>query len=242
MKPAVVFDNVRKQYGRVVAVDRVDISLHPGSIVGLIGHNGAGKSTCLQMLAGLVRPTEGRVLVDGHDVVQHPAIARARLGVVAEEPALYEYLSAREFLEFVCDVRGADGLEDALELCALGADADRLIREYSQGMRRRTAIAASLIGAPSVVVLDEALNGLDPIAAARVKQALRDARARGQTVILSTHVVETVESLADRVVMLGQGRVIADMPTEGMQPGELEQRFLTTLEERAQAGVSEDAN
>jgi ABC-2 type transport system ATP-binding protein len=230
MTAAVVFENVRKQYGRVVAVNRVDLTLPTGCVVGLIGHNGAGKSTCLQMLSGLVRPTEGRVLVDGVDVVAEPLAARERLGVVSEEPALYEYLSAREFLEFVAEVRGVDALDEALALCALGADADRLIREYSQGMRRRTAIAAALIGRPPVLVLDEALNGLDPIAAARVKEALRDARSRGQTVVLSTHVVETVQSLADRVVMLGQGNVIADTTTDGMQPGELERLFLSRLE------------
>ena len=232
MSAAVVFDNVRKQYGRVVAVSRVDLTLQSGSIVGLIGHNGAGKSTCLQMLSGLVRPTEGRILVEDVDVVDSPLEARKRIGVVAEEPALYEYLTAREFLSFVSEVRGVDGLDEALELCALGSDADRLIREYSQGMRRRTAIAAALIGEPAVVVLDEALNGLDPIAAARVKDALRAARARGQTVILSTHAVETVQSLADRVVMLGQGLVIADTPTAGLQPGALEELFLKALEQR----------
>ena len=115
MTPAVVFENVRKQYGRVIAVDHVDVSLAPGSIVGLIGHNGAGKSACLQMMAGLVRPTEGRVRIDGVDVVREPQRARKHLGVVAEEPALYEYLTARELLEFVSEVRGVDGLDEGLE-------------------------------------------------------------------------------------------------------------------------------
>jgi len=152
--PAIRFENVRKVFGKVVAVDHIDISIEPGSFVGIIGHNGAGKSTSLRMLMGLVRPTEGRVFVDGVDVHAHPLEARKRLGAVPEEVAVYPYLTAREFLEFVAEVRGGGDIERALELTGLGEDADRLLREYSQGMRRKTALAAALVGSPPVLVLD----------------------------------------------------------------------------------------
>lgn len=228
---AVVFDGVRKEYGRVVAVDRVDLRIEAGSFVGLIGHNGAGKSTCLKMLMGLLRPTQGTVSIGGHDVVKAPVEARRQLGAVPEEPALYEYLSAREHLEFVASVRGGGDVAAALELSGLGVDADRLIREYSQGMRRKTALAAATLGAPQVLVLDEALNGLDPPSAARVKGALRRYVDQGGTVILSTHVVETVQAVADRVVMLAHGKVVADERTADIGEAGLEKLFLEKLEQ-----------
>jgi len=236
MSTAIRFEQVRKVYGTVVAVDRVDVSIEPGSFVGLIGHNGAGKSTCLRMLMGLLRPTEGRVLVDGVDTAAEPLEARKRVGAVPEEPALYEYLTAREFLEFVAEVRGAPDIADALALTGLGRDADRMIREYSQGMRRKTALAAAMLGDPAVLVLDEALNGLDPPSAARVKSALRDAVDRGRTVLLSTHVVETVQAVADRVVMLAHGRVVADERTASLGADGLERLFLERLAETTERG------
>jgi len=228
---------VRKSFGPVVAVDRIDLVVEPGTFVGLIGHNGAGKSTVLRMITGLLRPTEGQVRIGGVDVVAQPLEARQRFGAVPETPALYEYLTAREFLEFVAEVRGADDIDEALDLTGLGSDADRLIREYSQGMRRKTALAAAMLGKPEVLVLDEALNGLDPPSAARVKNALRVCADRGQTVLLSTHVVETVQAVADRVVMLAHGRVVADENTAEMEPGALERLFLERLAESRDAGI-----
>jgi ABC-2 type transport system ATP-binding protein len=230
MSAAIELRGVRKTYGRVVAVDRVDLSID-GGFVGLIGHNGAGKSTCLKMLMGLLRPTEGTVHLHGVDVVQQPEQARALLGAVPEEPAVYDYLTAREFLEFVAEVRGVDSFDEELQLTGLGGDADRLIREYSQGMRRKTALAAALLGRPKVLVLDEALNGLDPPSAAVVKEALRQRVSEGATVLLSTHVVETVAAVADRVVMLAHGRVVADEQVDDIGEQGLEQLFLEKLEQ-----------
>lgn len=240
MSAAVLFHNVRKTYGRVVAVERVDLSLEPGSFVGLIGHNGAGKSTCLSMLMGLKRPTEGAVSVHGVDVHTDPRAARALMGAVPEHPALYEYLTAREFLEFIAEVRGGGDVADALDLTGLGEDADRLIREYSQGMRRKTALAAAVLGEPKVLVLDEALNGLDPPSASRVKAFLKRRVDAGATVILSTHVVETVQAVADRVVMLAHGRVVADERVANIGERGLEALFLEKLEETHQQGKSKE--
>lgn len=225
---AIQLDGVRRAFGRTLAVDRVDLTVSSGEIVGLIGHNGAGKSTCLGMIMGLVAPGEGHVRIAGHDVVTAPDAARAALGAVPEHPAVFEWLSAREFLSFVADVRGGDP-ERALEITGLGDDADRLIREYSQGMRRKVAIAAAMLGDPKALVLDEALNGLDPPSAVRVKTALRAYADAGGAVLLSTHVVETVASLADRVVMLARGRVVEDRAVEGLGPGELERLFLERI-------------
>jgi len=205
-------DDVSKEYGRVRAVQDLSLELQAGELVGLVGPNGAGKSTTIQMLAGQLLPTRGNIEVQGVDVVERPGEARKFIGYVPEEPRLYDYLSAREMLEFVVEIRGSGDVDSALELTGLGSDAERLIREYSQGMRRKTALACAMISKPPLLILDEALNGLDPPSALRVGEALRAACAEGATVLLSTHVLETLERLADRVVMIEAGRIVADLP------------------------------
>lgn len=217
---------LRKTFGRVVAVDHVDLIVQPGEFVGLIGHNGAGKSTLLKMLAGQLLPTAGSVKLAGADMLADPNAARARLGFVPEEAPLWDYLSAREFLEFVIGVRGQGDLQAALELAGLGPDSDRLIREYSQGMRRKTALAAALVANPPVIVLDEALNGLDPASAARTKAMLKARCQDGACVLFSTHILETVAAVADRVVVMAKGRVVGDQRLEDISPGGLEALFM----------------
>lgn len=233
---AIEIRGLRKEFGRVVAVEQVDLVAEPGEFVALIGHNGAGKSTTIKVLTGQLLPTAGRVHVGGVDVVQDPGGAREQLGYVPEEPALYEYLTAREFLELVVSLRGGGDLDAALALTGLGDDADRLIREYSQGMRRKTALAAAVVSRPPVVILDEALNGLDPPSAARVKESLRALCEQGTTVLLSTHVLETVERVADRVVMLAHGRVVADERVRDIGAQGLEALFLERIGESLDRG------
>lgn len=203
-----------RDFGRVRAVDTLSFSLKPGEFVGFVGPNGAGKSTTIRMLTAQLLPTRGSVRVAGVDVVEQPNEARKHIGFVPEEPALYDYLTAREMVSFAARLRGAstDAVEEVLSLSGLGGDADRLIREYSQGMRRKTALACALVARPPLLVLDEALNGLDPPSAARVADALADACSRGQAVLLSTHVLDTLERVADRIVMVAAGRVLADVP------------------------------
>ncbi|MEC8193274.1 MAG: ABC transporter ATP-binding protein [Myxococcota bacterium] len=208
--PAIAVNGLRKEYGRVVAVDGIDLVAQPGEFVGLVGHNGAGKTTTIRMLTGQLAPTAGTVVVAGADVVADPGAARRMLGTVPEHPTLYEYLSAREMIEFVAEIRGSGDVDWALGVAGLGTDADRLIREYSQGMRRKTALAAALVARPPVLVLDEALNGLDPASAVRVVGVLNELRQDGATVILSTHILDTLEKVADRIVLMEQGSVVID--------------------------------
>lgn len=226
---AIEIQGLRKEYGRVVAVDHVSFSVQPGELVALIGHNGAGKSTTIKVLTGQLLPTQGSVHIAGVDVLKDPGEARKKLGYVPEDPRLYDYLTCREFLELVADLRGHVGIDEALALAGLGEDADRLIREYSQGMRRRTALAAAVLGKPPVLVLDEAINGLDPPSANRVKSGLRALCDDGAAVLLSTHVLDTVERLADRVVMLAHGRVVADERVETIGEEGLERLFLERI-------------
>ncbi len=236
MSELVSVQGLSRSFGPVKAVQDVSFALPPGQFVGLIGHNGAGKSTTLKMLMGMLRPSSGRVLVGGVDVHAQPKEARALMGVVPEEPPLYEELSALEFLQFVAELRGASNVEEVLELTGLESDARRLIREYSQGMRRKTALAAAMLGKPKLLLLDEAINGLDPPSAALWKKALRQRVDEGTTVLLSTHVVETVEAVADRVLMMAHGKLVADLSAGGLSKGQLEELFLERLAESQAEG------
>lgn len=226
---AIVVRDLEKSYGATRVLHGLSFQVEPGELVAFIGHNGAGKSTTLKILTGQLRPSAGQVSIGGIDVLADPGGARTRFGYVPEDPALYDYLTCREFLELVSELRGGGDLDAALALAALGADADRLIREYSQGMRRRTALAAAVVGKPAVLVLDEALNGLDPPSAARVKASLRALCDDGCAVLLSTHVLETVEKVADRVVMLAHGRVVADERVADIGEEGLERLFLERI-------------
>ncbi len=215
--PILVASGLRKVYGKVVAVDDISLTVEPGTLLGLVGPNGAGKSTTIRMISGQLTPSAGTVSVSGVDVAQDPNGARARIGYVPEEPRLYDYLTAREMVEFVAEIRGGGDVDAALAVAALGEDALRPIQEYSQGMRRKTALACAMVARPPLYVLDEALNGLDPPSAARVTAALRAACDAGAAVILSTHVLDTLEKIADRLVMVRGGRVVADLPGSEME-------------------------
>ncbi|NOY28368.1 MAG: ABC transporter ATP-binding protein [Oligoflexia bacterium] len=222
---AVAVDGLRKEYGKIVAVDQVSFSLKPGEFVGLVGPNGAGKSTTFKMLTGQILSTAGSARIMGVDVLAQPAQARRYMGIVPEHPKLYAYLSAREMITFAARIRSSDPTADpdpdrvdqALQIAGLGDDADRLIHEYSQGMHRKTALACALVADPPVLLLDEALNGLDPPSAERVLDSLQQRCAAGACVLLSTHVIDTLGRVADRVIVVQHGRVSADVPVAELE-------------------------
>ena len=197
--------NLHKRYGTTQAVKGLSFELFSGDFVGFIGGNGAGKSTTIKMITGQLSPSEGSILIDGNDIVSSPNIARNLVGYVPEFPALYEYLTGREMLEFACQVRKNGQVTTGINIAGLGDDIDRLIREYSQGMRRKMAIACAMVSDPPILVLDEALNGLDPSSVKRITSLLEERRKSGTCILLSTHVLDTLEKLATRIVFIEKG-------------------------------------
>ncbi len=204
-----------RDYGAFRAVDHLDLRVERGELFGFLGPNGAGKTTTVKMMVGLLRPTEGTVLVDGLDVRSETGRVKARVGYVAEEPQLYEKLTCREFLTFCGELYGVPVREarrrgdEWLDFMALAEQADKLIENLSHGLRQRVALGAALIHRPPVLFLDEPTVGLDPRSARQVKDYLRELCRGGTTVFLTTHILEIAERICDRVGILDRGRLRA---------------------------------
>ena len=215
-------DALVKRFHRVPAVDGVSFSVRAGELVGLIGPNGAGKSTTLRTVCGELLPDEGEVRVAGHDVTKEPLAARRVTGYVPQGVRLFPFLTAQELLDFVGEVKGlAPDDRDAqvaelLERLALDDARHRLTRELSGGTARKLALAAAMLGTPPLLVLDESLNGIDPRAAFTVKEMLRHHTDGGGAVVLASHVLETMERLCTRVLLLHQGRVLDDLDRDAL--------------------------
>lgn len=214
---AIQSENLGKRYGKRTVVENVSLTVPEGTFYAFLGPNGAGKSTVIRCLTGLTAPTEGRVTVAGCDVSADPLTLKARIGIVSEDIALYEKLGAGEFLEWAGQMRGLTPRESArrvaelLALLDLSADADRLIAEYSLGMKKKTALAFALLHAPSVLFLDEPFNGVDALSVRTLCAVLTElTRNRGVTVFFTSHVLETVERLADRAAVIQNGTILAE--------------------------------
>ena len=203
--------DVSRWYGNVVAVNGVGFSLGAG-VTGLLGPNGAGKSTLLHMIAGLLRPSAGTVTVDGRTTYGDPEVFR-RVGLVPEREAVFGYLTGRAFVRLNADLQGVpaatDAVERALATVELTGAADRALVTYSKGMRQRAKVAAALVHDPGVLVLDEPFNGMDPRQRLHMMDLLRDLARDGRTILFSSHILEEVERVAERVLVVVGGRLAA---------------------------------
>jgi ABC-2 type transport system ATP-binding protein len=216
-----------KRFGDVVAVDELDLSIPFGTVYGFVGPNGAGKTTTLRMLAGLLKPDEGEALVDGTEASQRSELTET-LGYLPAEAPLYDELTGREQLQYAAQFRrldDGDRVEEALARYDLVDAADRRVDGYSTGMRRKLGLAQATLHEPSVLILDEPLNGLDPGATRTVRELVEGVSDDGTAVMVSSHDLATVESLCDRVGIVSEGRLVADA-----SPGKLS------------ASVAEDAD
>jgi ABC-2 type transport system ATP-binding protein len=208
--PPVVARGLVKRYGELVAVDHVDLTVEHGDVFGYLGPNGAGKTTSLRMLLGLIRPSEGRAELFGRDPLVHGAKALDGVAGFVEGPAFYPYLSARRNLELLSDYD--DGprsrIDEVLDLVELRDRARDRVGGYSHGMKQRLGIAASLLRAPRLLLLDEPTTGLDPAGMRDMRQLVRRLAAEGITILLSSHLLYEVEDLCNRVAIVRRGRVV----------------------------------
>jgi ABC-2 type transport system ATP-binding protein len=204
-----------KQYGHFTAVDGVSLDVQPGEIHGFLGPNGAGKTTTLKMIAGLLKPTSGRIVVNGHDVATDAESAKASLGFIPDRPFIYEKLTAGEFLRFHGGLYGLedDGIagrvREMLELFELARWEDELVESFSHGMKQRVVMCAAFLHRPRAVVVDEPMVGLDPRGARLIKDVFRTMSARGVGILMSTHTLEVAQEMCDRISIILKGRIIA---------------------------------
>jgi ABC-2 type transport system ATP-binding protein len=207
---AIELRGVTKRYGDVTALDDVSLSVAEGEIFGFLGPNGAGKSTTIDILLDFVRPTAGSASVLGYDAQADSLAVRRRVGVLPDGYHLYDRLTARHHLEFAVASKDADDDIDAvLERVGLADAADRRAGGFSKGMKQRLVLAMALVGEPEVLVLDEPTTGLDPNGARKMREIIREERDRGATVFFSSHILEQVEAVCDRVGILRDGRLVA---------------------------------
>jgi ABC-2 type transport system ATP-binding protein len=216
MAPAVAVRDLRKLYGNKAAVDGLNLTVPRGCFFGFLGPNGAGKTTTIRMLMGLAPPTSGSMELLGMPMPEQSAGIKQRIGLVPDESLLFDHLTGAEFVEFVGRMYGLDrsvARERAGELLALfqlDENHRKLIGEYSKGMRKRVAMAAALIHRPELFLMDEPFEGVDAVGARLMKDLLLDQVRRGATIFLTSHVLEVVERLCDRVAIIHEGRLVVD--------------------------------
>jgi len=248
-------DHITKCYGRLRAVDDVSFEVLPGEVFAFLGPNGAGKTTTIKMLAGLLSPDEGSIEVCGHRMSSDARAAKAQLAYVPDQPFLYEKLSAREFLSFVGQMYGLDPAVCEQRAAAymvrlqVTEFADQLAEGYSHGMKQRVVLAAALIHDPQVLIVDEPMIGLDPRTVRTVKDILRQRAEDGRTVFMSTHTLDVAESIADRIAIIHQGRIVscgtlAELRAQAAHEHRLEDIFLelTRPDEPSDAQLIEEAS
>jgi ABC-2 type transport system ATP-binding protein len=204
-----------KKYGSFTAVDGVTLEVGRGEIHGFLGPNGAGKTTTIRMIAGLLKPSSGRILVNGHNLQSEPELAKASLGFIPDRPFIYEKLTAGEFLRFHAGLYGLDGpgvperVREMLELFELSRWEDELVESFSHGMKQRLVMCAAFLHRPQAVLVDEPMVGLDPRGARLIKDVFRRMSESGVAILMSTHTLEVAQEMCDRISIILKGKIIA---------------------------------
>jgi ABC-2 type transport system ATP-binding protein len=240
---ALEIKSLHKRFSRP-AVDGLDLTIRSGEFYALLGPNGAGKTTTLRMVAGLLRPDQGSISIFGIDALTQPIEAKRVTAWVSDEPMIYDKLTPTEYLEFVAGLWGIDGASAArraaelIDLLGLGPHAHSRCEGFSKGMRQKVALAGALVHEPRLIILDEPLTGLDASAARQVKDVLLDKVRGGCTIIMTTHILEVAERMAERIGVIANGRLIAEGTLEelrgraGQGRTSLEEVFLTLVAEQ----------
>jgi ABC-2 type transport system ATP-binding protein len=251
MPDACAINGLVKRFGSKLAVDRLSFRVPPGMLYAFLGANGAGKTTTLRMISGLIRPDAGEIFVNGIDAIAEPLRAKQPLAYIPDDPVLYGKLNPMEHLEFVSALWGIDAVtarrraQELLERLSLWDRRHEWIETCSRGMKQKIALASALIHEPRLILLDEPLTGLDAGAARLVKDMLAEFLHGGGTVILTTHILEVAERLAERIGIISQGRLLAEgtlsdlRSRSGRSAGSLEDIFLQLL---ADEKISSEGN
>lgn len=211
----ILVEQLVKLYGSFRAVDGVSLEVAPGEIHGFLGPNGAGKTTTIRMIAGLLKPSSGRIVVNGHDMASETAQAKGSLGFIPDRPFLYEKLTAGEFLRFHAALYGLAGnglarrIGEILELFELARWQGELVESFSHGMKQRLVMCAAFLHRPRAVVVDEPMVGLDPRGARLIKDIFRHMSSQGVAILMSTHTLEVAQEMCDRISIIQSARIIA---------------------------------
>lgn len=235
-------EGLTKYYGRRCVVRDLGFSISDREIVGFLGLNGAGKTTALRILAGLLTPSAGRIEIDGHDLLEDPLAMRWRIGFLPEQPPLYEDMTVKGYLAFAARLRGYDEaqlekrLAEVIELCALGMYSAELIGTLSHGFRQRVGIAQAIVHDPKLVILDEPINGLDPVQIVEMRKLILALRER-HTVLLSSHILSEISQTCDRLLIIKDGVLVAEGPEHALATklgGDRRQIFADVAGDRAE--------
>lgn len=230
--------NLTKRYKGVVAVNNISLEVKRGVIFGFLGPNGAGKTTTIRMMAGVLKPTSGRILLNNIDISRSPSEAKRIVGYIPDSPFLYEKLTGKEFLEFISGLYNMNNrrIQELLGKFGLTNWANELIESYSHGMKQRLIMCSALLHDPEILIVDEPMVGLDPRAARMVKELFRALATQGKTLFISTHSLEVAEAVCDKVAIIQEGRIIAqgtpdELRVQAGVDGGLEEIFLTLTHE-----------
>lgn len=216
-------EGLTKTYGKFKAVNNIDLHVRRGSLYGFIGPNGAGKTTTLRMIAGILKPTSGRVWLGGCDVVKEPMAAKQKLGFIPDRPFIYEKLTGGEFLKFVAGLYGHEGdrvekrIDELLKIFELTRWKHELVEAYSHGMRQKLIISSALVHKPEVIVVDEPMVGLDPRGARLLKDIFREFVRLGGTVLMSTHTLEVAQAVCNRMAIIQDGAIAVEGTMEELR-------------------------
>ena len=244
--------NITKRYADYLAVNNLSLTVQPGEVFGFLGPNGAGKTTTIKIMGGIMEPTSGQVKICHLDMRKHPEAVKRKIGFIPDRPYLYEKLTGLEFLKFTADLYGVNGngflsrANKELERFSLLEWSDELIESYSHGMRQRLIFAAALLHDPEVIIVDEPMVGLDPVAIKMVKELFRQLSEKGVTIFMSTHTLKVAEDISDRIGILNRGNLIATGTASELQQlaqtadADLEAAFLnlTTCEPSQNSALS----
>ncbi len=217
-------ENVTKKYGQRLAVDGLNFTVDRGEVLGFLGPNGAGKSTTMNIITGYLSATEGTVKLDGHDILEEPREVKKQIGYMPELPPLYMDMTVRDYLSFVCDIKGVprasrkQTMDRSMEMLMITDVRGRLIKNLSKGYKQRVGIAQALIGTPPVLILDEPTIGLDPQQIIETRTLIRGL-GKEHTIILSSHILPEVQAVCSRVLIINKGRIVASDTPENLSRG-----------------------